>query len=362
MRTLATRQPVKAPFIEPVPAAQAVTSLRFDAAIAAASAWLIGGLYLDGWAHHRFASLETFFTPWHAVLYSGFVALVAMLISVLLRHRKRTAAGLVAAVPAGYGLSLLGIGLFFVGGVGDMLWHILFGIEAGIEALLSPTHLVLALGGMLMVTGPLRATRFRLADRPLPSLKVLAPAVIAMALTLALVTFFTEYANPFFTPLAGIARQTQPPSDGQALGITSIIVQTTILMTGILLLIRRWIIPAGSITLLLAIVITLGGVPHHEFRFIPGGVLTGLVADSLLVYLRPSVDRPAALRVFTFVVPALLYTSYFLTLAATEGIGWSVHLWMGAIVIAGIVGVLLSYLIADQPDWSSHPAHPERPR
>lgn len=55
-----------------------------------------------------------------------------------------------------------------------MLWHSRFGIEAGIEALLSPTHLVLALGGMLMVSGPLRAAGFRLTDRPLPSLKVLA--------------------------------------------------------------------------------------------------------------------------------------------------------------------------------------------
>lgn len=160
-----------------------------------------------------------------------------------------------------------------------------------------------------------------------------------MGLTLALVTCFTEYANPFFTPLAGIARQTQPPSDGQAMGITSIIVQTTILMMGILLLLRRWIVPAGSITLLLASVVTLGGVPHHEFRFIPGGVLAGLVADRLLMYLRPSVERPAALRVCPFVVPALLSTAYILALAATEGIGWSVHLWMGAIVIASIVGV-----------------------
>jgi hypothetical protein len=32
-------------------------------------------MFLDAWAHNNLAQLETFFTPWHAVLYSGFVAL-----------------------------------------------------------------------------------------------------------------------------------------------------------------------------------------------------------------------------------------------------------------------------------------------
>src|SRR6266536_4204640 len=36
------------------------------------TAWLIGGLFLDGWAHNTRPQLETFFTPWHAVFYSGF--------------------------------------------------------------------------------------------------------------------------------------------------------------------------------------------------------------------------------------------------------------------------------------------------
>ena len=38
-----------------------------------------------------------------------------------------------------------------------MLWHIVFGIEEGVEGLIGPSHLVLALGGSLMITGPLRA-------------------------------------------------------------------------------------------------------------------------------------------------------------------------------------------------------------
>lgn len=66
----------------PSPTTAAVlASERFDWAVAALSAWLIGGIHLDVWAHHRIEeALETFFTPWHSVLYSGFLALASLLV------------------------------------------------------------------------------------------------------------------------------------------------------------------------------------------------------------------------------------------------------------------------------------------
>lgn len=57
-----------------------VSSTRFDWIITVLSAWMIGGLHLDAWAHHQF-DVETFFTPWHGVLYSGFLALAAVLVA-----------------------------------------------------------------------------------------------------------------------------------------------------------------------------------------------------------------------------------------------------------------------------------------
>lgn len=44
----------------------------FDWVIALLSLWLVGCVHLDAWAHHQFA-VETFFTPWHGVLYAGFL-------------------------------------------------------------------------------------------------------------------------------------------------------------------------------------------------------------------------------------------------------------------------------------------------
>ncbi len=101
-------------------AARPLATLRFDWAIVAASAWFLGGLYLDGWAHNTIPSLETFFTPWHGVLYSGFLVSLGVLGWAIGRNQ---AAGRTwwKAIPAGYELSLLGGLLFVASGLGDML-------------------------------------------------------------------------------------------------------------------------------------------------------------------------------------------------------------------------------------------------
>ena len=36
--------------------------------------WLTLGGFVDGYAHRNLDTPETFFTPWHAVLYSGYLA------------------------------------------------------------------------------------------------------------------------------------------------------------------------------------------------------------------------------------------------------------------------------------------------
>ena len=41
-----------------------------------------------------------------------------------------------------------------------------------------------------------------------------------------------------------------------------------------------------------------------------------------------------------------LFLFYFLDLMVTQGIIWSIHLWLGSCVMAGIVGLVLSYLLA----------------
>src|SRR5919199_5781864 len=85
--------------------------------------WLMLGVFVDGWAHNtRGEALETFFTPWHAHLYSGFAACATWLGWLILRRRRAGAVGR-AAIPRGYELGLAGVLVFGAAGVGDLLWH-----------------------------------------------------------------------------------------------------------------------------------------------------------------------------------------------------------------------------------------------
>jgi len=318
-------------------------SVVFDWVVVLLGLWMIGGLHLDAWAHHQF-EVETFITPWHGVLYSGFLALAAVLVGAFVRNLRRGLAWQVA-MPAGYGLSLLGAAIFLAGGVADKLWHTLFSIEVGIEALLSPTHLLLAYGGALMATGPLRAAWRRREDVG-QGWAGLMPALLSLAMLLAELSFFTAYAHPLSDAIAAMGHR--PSSDAQAfnflgLGIGAILLQSAIMMGVILLAVRRWRLPTGGLTLMITVAYGLTVSIHEDFYLIPFEILAGLAAEVLYWWLKPSLEQPISFRWFAFGVPVIFYALYFLTLALTGGVWWTVHLWAGAILMAGVAGWLLSY-------------------
>jgi hypothetical protein len=324
----------------------------FDWLIVALSAWFVGGLYLDGWAHIHVPQLETFFTPWHAVLYSGYAAL-ALALGVRAARNRWRGAPWARVVPPGYGLSLLGAALFLAAGLADMVWHELFGIEDGVEGLISPSHLALALGGGLIVTGPLRAASRRpdeLARRWLARW----PAVLSLVILLSVFTFFTEYASPFGTTWAAYppdSRSVDHVFLHQAIGLASILIQSLILMAHILYVLRRRPLPVGSLTVMLGVNAALMAIIHDKYLasgpypLIAAAGLAGVVADLLYWRVRPAPERPGTLRGVAFATPAILYLFYFLALIVTAEVWWSVHLWTGSIILAGGVGWLLSYLM-----------------
>ena len=85
-----TTAPSTTPYMQPQATDYPASSLRFDWMVVLASLWFMGGMFLDGWAHANLASsLETFFTPWHAVLYSGFLAVASVLMLNLARNMAR---------------------------------------------------------------------------------------------------------------------------------------------------------------------------------------------------------------------------------------------------------------------------------
>src|SRR3954462_3862284 len=131
-------------------------SVRFDLSAALLALWFVVGLFVDGWAHNHGKVDSTFFTPYHALLYSGILATGLFLGITQFRNIGKGHA-FSRALPYGYNLSLIGVALFFFGGGFDLLWHTLFGFEASMATLLSPSHLVLATAGFLIMSGPLRS-------------------------------------------------------------------------------------------------------------------------------------------------------------------------------------------------------------
>ena len=297
--------------------------------------------------------MDTFFTPWHGILYSGLLFGGLVPIVALIRTHRHGAAWQGAIAP-GYGLSLLGIPLFIGGGLFDLVWHSLFGIEVSTEALLSPSHLILALAGALIVAGPLRAALRRDDERGAPSWPSRLAVVLSLSLTylLSLFTFFTAFVQPFHLPLAAVR------SAGEAvveLGVASVLVQAAMYTGFILFGLLRCRLPAGSITPLLTVNVALQSVLHDEYRLIPVALGAGIAADLLLAWLRPSAGRVRMLRLFAFLTPVVLYLLYFLVLGLTQGVAWSIHLWLGATVLAGVVGLLLSYCFVPPAQASTAP-------
>lgn len=337
-----------------------VGGLRFDWVVTVLNLFLAGGLFLDTWAHVHVPGLETFFTPWHAVLYAGFGAVSFALVGAVLRNRGRGREW-GEAVPAGYGWSVLGVPLFLLGGVGDLLWHTFLGIEVGVEASLSPTHLLLAASLLLFFVGPFRAAVERDGGPRRQGGAALLPAVIGFGLVVALFSTFTDYANPFtYTSLAASfdPRLGLPPAVGAELGelvigsgIAGMLIQAALLTGATLTLVRRWTLPPGAVTLLVALPVTAVGLAYAALLAtgplppIVAGLVAGVIADLLLRRLRPSTARPGALRLFAFALPALVSGCYVASVALVDGVWWSVHVWSGAIVLSGVAGVLVSFLV-----------------
>jgi hypothetical protein len=319
--------------------------LRFDWIVAILSTFLVGGLYLDGWAHNHGKVDQSFFTPWHAVMYGVMFLVAAFLFVSMIRNRVKGFAW-PRLLPQGYLLSWLGVVIFVLGGVGDMIWHTLFGIEVSVDALLSPTHLILALGGVLIIGGPLRAAGMNLPQDGSRDWTTMTPMLLSVTALLSVLTFFTQFVHPLVDTLAAKGYSPRPdPFFTQALGVAGILIQAALLMGLVLLIVRRWTLPFGALALILTLNSLLVSVLNDQYALIMVALATGLIADVLLWRLRPLSDKPVRFYLFAFVVPVVFYALYFLTLLVTRGLDWTIHMWAGSIVMAGIVGLLLSFVM-----------------
>jgi hypothetical protein len=318
-----------------------------ERAIAFFGSWMVFGLFLDGWAHQA-EKPETFFSPWHLVLYSGFGAAVAYFTFRERILKKRT---------EGDRLTIAGLVVFIVGAVGDGAWHEIFGIEVDLEALLSPTHLALMIGGLLMLG---IAYRKEIAVQP-RSPRADYSLVVTMTLGAAVVMFFTQYFSAF--RFSGVW-PTQGDNDvWEVHALGSVFVMNAIMLGLAFLIVRDWTPPRWTFTFafgaLGAGMVLMEGPSEGPLLNIVAAAAGGLVTDVLVMRLRPSRQRVTAARIFSVLVPLAVWGLWFASLHLQDGVHWAAELWTGTIVLAALEGAGLGLLAFTPGREGAEPARPD---
>jgi hypothetical protein len=110
-------------------------------------------------------------------------------------------------------------------------------------------------------------------------------------------------------------------------------------------------LPFGSFTLILTANAALLSVLHDTYVLIAPVFVSALLIDILYNRLKPSAERQVALRWFAFGTPVIYYGVYFVALALLpgQGVGWNFHMATGMPIMAGLIGLMLSFLVVPPP-------------
>ena len=314
---------------------------------------LVAGVFTDGWAHFNRPGMESFFTPWHAALYSALGVMGAWLAFAAWRASGGDVSALGTSLPAGYGLAVVGAATFGLGGATDLVWHQIFGVEVAIDALISPTHLLLGAGGILILATGMRSQGVLRSDAG--SARWSAPATLSLVLSLAMVVFFLLYTSAFPDP-APVERFTPTPEGTPGhreaelpvvAALSSYLLTTVVIALPVLLMNRAGSIPRGGVTLVVATVAILP-VAVVDFPAVAtagalgavlGAFVSEVAAQGVGARLGEAADwvRPASMV-------ALVWVGQLGGLAVVGGLGWPASLLVGVVVLTSLLAGALGFL------------------
>ncbi|MEO1290129.1 MAG: hypothetical protein AAFV93_20445, partial [Chloroflexota bacterium] len=268
------------------------------------------------------------------------------------------------ALPQGYILSLIGVFIFGIGGLGDMLWHIAFGIEDGIEALYSPTHLILAIGYCTVLVGVIMSAWVRQDLKS--NWHDLGWVLLTATCLLSIFTFFTQHLH-FVTNFEGILSQPIGSDNQEALTtavLSSYIIVTSLMIGLVLLLMKRWRLPSGAITFIftlnsllmgLMLILDFDSMDFVTFLLLmllmtAPTLITGIIGDVMAWRMKIGHNTPNLIRVVATVMGVLLgglYLSAIAILGVIDGgsFWWEIHTLAGIPTLTGLTGFLLSILV-----------------
>jgi hypothetical protein len=331
------------------------------------------GVCLDGWAHHfAIDGIESFFTPWHGVLYTGYALASTWTLWLAYRRRHLAQVWWRDGWPVGYRLGALGMVIFGLGGLGDMIWHEIFGIEIGLLPSFSPTHILAIVGGLLLGTSPLRAwwaTRDSGRGQPVGGWRAVI-GIVSMTFSVVGVCVVLNWGSAFMTVAPTVPYEPELGEYGGIIstpsqflvtqGVASYVVTTLVLVIPLLMMHRRRA-TLGAGTILVAGVglrfMVINEFPDPHTLAVLTAVGGAVLADLILVRLDARRGPEAALRlpIAGAVFAVLVWSGQFLGLHLAEGVRWPAEIWAGVLVLTGGLAVLLGGL-ASRPapaiaDW-----------
>ncbi|WP_155829904.1 hypothetical protein [Glycomyces tenuis] len=337
-----------------------------DLITAAASAWFLGGLIAVVRAAEADRT-DSFFTWWHLAFYTGFVAAAAWIAYLLLRaHRADGRTGL-AAVPHGYGPAVVGVPLFLVSLVADLIWHAVFGSPGSLDLLFSPAHLGLAVSGVLVVAAPWLSAWRRDALGAQPEevdvhLRFAAPA-LSLGYVFAAVVLFVSYGIAFAWRPAEVASGLGE-SDGPAgWAVAASVMFTTLAVLALVVVASgRFRLPVGFFTVAFVFPALMAGANagFENGGFVVLFVLSGALADLLTWLVRPDLRRRKDLITFAAAWSVLTWLAYMIITRTVEGAWPAVEITTGAPIAAALLGA--AFMLVIQPDHREvAPPRPSEP-
>ncbi len=132
---------------------------------------------------------------------------------------------------------------------------------------------------------------------------------------------------------------------GPIVALTAIMLQGILIAGGVLLLVRRWNVPIGALTMMLTFFALSMAVQTDLYIYAIAGFVTGLAADIAVALLHDRIRAGRLFYVLGFAVPALFTSLYLIiTVQAAGGqSGWVWNLLLGAPMLAGTAGLFLAY-------------------
>lgn len=357
---------------------------RDDAVTAGIGALGVVAMYWDSWRHNNEAiEDDNFWSPPHILLYLALAAVAYWIGMVVIRHQQPGTKGVnLAAIPRGYGIGVVGIGVASVGGIGDYIWHAIFGFEDQVNAFWSPPHQLLFLGGTLIAVAPLVSSWWR-HDGPLDA-RSAVPVVGPLVVIMGTATYALTHLSPLWNNVAptpafqqDLSRFNDSYPSGElepghvgldaavrAFGddsfpyyfyslnqsVASFLLLSLTLVAPVLLLVRRWRPPPGAVTVIFGLYGLVASIPT-EFRdveLVAGLALAGAAIDVVIARLQPALPaRPWQFRALGAAVPPLSIGGYLLALEVLgAGLAWGISVWLGVMITSAVIGLGLACLMA----------------